>query len=279
MEIKKTHIIGLGFALVAIILSVVFLRAERMFPLVIGISVIIGILPFFISILTESESEKEKDEKFLEFSRNLVESVKTGTPISRSIINIRDKDYGVLNPYVRKLVNQISLGIPVKDALSTFARDVNSRTVIRSVELIREAEQAGGNIENILESVSKSVAEIETLRKERRAAIYNLVVQGYIIFVIFIIIMLVMQYKIIPMTSEITSAGALGDESQIKVSAMALGEISTIFISLLLAQGLFTGLVIGKLAEGSLKAGIKHSFILMALAYLISAAARLFITA
>src|SRR3989344_6359379 len=157
MEIKKIHIIGLGFALVAIILSAVFLRAERMFPLVIGISVIIGILPFFISILTESESEKEKDEKFLEFSRNLVESVKTGTPISRSIINIRDKDYGVLTIHVRKLANQISLGIPLKESFDTFARDIGSRTVSRSVALISEAEQAGGNIENILESTAKSV--------------------------------------------------------------------------------------------------------------------------
>ena len=47
--------------------------------------------------------------------------------------------------FASKLVNQISLGIPVKDALMTFARDVNSKTVLRSVELIREAEQAGGN--------------------------------------------------------------------------------------------------------------------------------------
>lgn len=277
MAIKKTQLIGIGFAIISIVLSAIFLRAEKVFPLVVGISIIIGVLPFFLSIFAETEAEKEKDEKFLEFSRNLVESVKTGTPISRSIINIRDKDYGVLNPYIKKLVNQISLGIPVKDALMTFARDANSRTILRSVELIREAEQAGGNIESILESVSKSVAEIETLKKERRAAIYNLVVQGYIIFIIFIIIMLVMQFKIVPMTSEITTAGSLSILGQAKAS-ISSGQISIIFISLLLAQGFFTGLVIGKLAEGSLKAGIKHSFILMAIAYIVSATAKAFIS-
>lgn len=277
MRTTKIQLIGIGFALISIVLSVIFLRTEKMFPLVIGISIIIGVLPFFLSIFAETEAEKEKDERFLEFSRNLVESVKTGTPISRSIINIRDKDYSVLNPYIKKLVNQISLGIPVKDALMTFARDANSKTILRSVELIREAEQAGGNIESILDSVSKSVAEIETLKKERRAAIYNLVVQGYIIFIIFIIIMLVMQFKIVPMTSEITAAGSLGIEGKAG-AGISPDQIAIIFISLLLAQGFFTGLVIGKLAEGSLKAGIKHSFLLMVIAYIVSASARAFIS-
>ena len=57
---------------------------------------------------------------FLEFSRDLVEGVKTGTPISKSVINIRNKNYGSLNPYIDKLANQISLGIPIKDALDNF---------------------------------------------------------------------------------------------------------------------------------------------------------------
>jgi hypothetical protein len=35
------------------------------------------------------------------------------------------------------------------------------------------------------------------------------------------------------------------------------------FLYLLVAQGFFAGLVIGKLGEGSIKAGVKHSFILM----------------
>jgi len=277
MKITRIQIMGMIVAAVTILVDLIFLLHEKIFYFILGIALVIGALPFFVTFVLQTEKEKEKEEMFLEFSRNLVESVKTGTPISRSIINIRDKDYGVLNPYIKKLVNQISLGIPVKDALMTFARDINSKTVLRSVELIREAEQAGGNIESILDSVSKSVAETETLKKERRAAIYNLVVQGYIIFIIFIIIMLVMQFKIVPMTSEITAAGSLSIEGKAG-AGISPDQVSMIFISLLLAQGFFTGLVIGKLAEGSLKAGIKHSFLLMVIAYIVSASARAFIS-
>jgi hypothetical protein len=44
----------------------------------------------------------------------------------------------------------------------------------------------------------------------------------------------------------------------------------------LIVQGFFAGLVIGKLSEGSIKAGVKHSFILVVLAMLINASAKVF---
>ena len=127
----------------------------------------------------------------------LVENVRSGTPISKSILNVRKKDFGALNPHVNKLANQIALGIPIQTAFETFGRDLNSQTISRAITIISESEKAGGQIETILDSVVKSVSQIEKLRKERRSAIYNLVVQGYIIFFIFIIIILIMEFKIL----------------------------------------------------------------------------------
>jgi len=48
-------------------------------------------------------------------------------------------------------------------------------------------------------------------------------------------------------------------------------------IYLLIMQGLFTGLVIGKLAEGNLKAGVKHSFVMTAISLLIYTGAKAFV--
>jgi flagellar protein FlaJ len=218
---------------------------------------------------------------FLEFSRNLAESVNTGTPISKSIVNMRKKNYGSLSIYIEKLANQIELGIPVNKALRNFATDVNSEVISRAVALIMEAERAGGDIDYILESVAKSISEVEKLKKERKAAIYNLVVQGYIIFFIFIGIMLVMQFKILPLTNGIGSIGALsgnvnalqGTAAKAVSSALSPENLSRQFLYLLLAQGFFAGLTIGKLAEGSLKAGVKHSFVLVTAAFLIATGA------
>lgn len=275
MELRKRYFIGVFLAAAIIIVDVLLLSKEKIFYFLIGISVIIAILPFIVVLISESSREKENNEMFLEFSRNLVESVKAGTPISKSIINLRDKYYGSLTPHIQKLANQISLGIPVKKALETFARDVDSSVISRAVSLISEAEKAGGEIEGILDSVATSVNEVEKLKKERISSIYSLVVQGYIIFLVFIAIMLIMQFKILPMTSEISSAG--GEFEGFGGGGFSAAEVASPMLYLLITQGLFTGLIIGKLAEGSLKSGIKHSFALVALSLLIYTGAKAFL--
>ena len=282
------HVVGIVIALVLLIGSYFLFENTNpnLFTFLFGIAFIIGGLPFFISIMNETRQATQKETMFLEFSRGLVENVKAGTPISKSIFNIKNKDYGSLNPHVEKLSNQISLGIPIKTALETFARDIGSPTITRSVSIIGEAEKAGGRIDDILESVVKSVTQVEKLRKERKSAMYTLVVQGYIIFFIFIVIMLVMQFKILPIASQM--GGQMGDTSasgDLGVSGLGGvfgGERATPeqmvrpFIWLLIVQGFFAGLVIGKLSEGSIKAGFKHSFILIIISFLIQTGANLF---
>jgi flagellar protein FlaJ len=236
-----------------------------------------------LDLMRESKKEEDINNMFLEFSRNLAESVTTGTPISKSIINMSKKNYGSLNPHVRKMANQISLGIPVNVAMQTFADDIDNKVIRRAVALIREAEKAGGEIDYILGSVANSISETEKLKKERKAAIFNLIVQGYIIFFIFIGIMLVMEFKILPLTYGSETTGGLfagADLASAGTTVSTAGEklspeqISNLFLYLLLTQGFFAGLTIGKLSEGSMKAGVKHAFIMTIAAFLISTGVR-----
>lgn len=274
MKLDKKQLLAFAFAIIIIVVDLIFFWKQRIFYFLVSISAIIIALPFVVNSMLESSKQKENDEMFLEFSRNLVESVRAGTPISKSILNVKGRYYGSLTPYINKLGNQIALGIPVKTAFENFAEDVGSRTISRAVGLISEAEKAGGNIESILDSVASSIGEIEKLKKERKAAIYNLVVQGYIIFLVFIVIMLVLQYKILAMTAGLVGAGEI---EGISIGSVTPDEMAKPFLSLLIVQGIFAGLTIGKLAEGNVKSGIKHSFILSILAVLASTGAAIFL--
>jgi len=148
--------------------------------------------------------------------------------------------------------------------------------------LIGQAEKAGGDIGRILEDVAGAVNTSDKIKKERKAAISTLVVQGYIIFFVFLVIVLVMQFKIIPIIEGITTiggtgGGGIGGIGIVGGAGESLDpeELSNSFLYLLLIQGLFSGLTIGKLSEENLKAGVKHSFALMLSAFLISTGANL----
>jgi len=271
MKLELMHWLGIGGGVIlAGVSGVIFTGNLLTFLLV--ISLLVAVIPFMISFLLGQSRQREKEEKFLEFTRDLVEMVRSGTPISKSIINLRRRDYGTLSSHIAKLGNQLTIGITLTEALLTFAKETRSPVVSRAVSLISEAERAGGNIEVILESVSNSVAQVENLRKERQVAVFNLVTQGYMIFFVFIIIMLVMEFKILPLVSD------LGGSEGMVVSTSSLDpdEFSMPLFTMLLVQSFFAGLVIGKISEGSLKAGIRHSFVLLTVTLLVTTGARVF---
>ncbi len=278
MKLNDKDLIGAGIALVIFAVGRFFLPI-KIFPLIAGLGIVLGALPIVIRIMHDNKVSQEKEDMFLEFSRNLVESVKAGTPISKSIIIMSDKNYGELSVHVKKLANQISLGIPLATALDVFSHDANNKSISRSLTLIGQAERAGGDIGEILEAVADAVSMTDKLKKERKSVISSLVSQGYIIFLVFIVILLVLQFQIVPMVSGISSvSGSLGVGTNLStIDPMAVqGEIANAFLYLILVQGFFTGITIGKLSEGNFKAGVKHSFSLMFLSFIVSTLANLF---
>ena len=281
MKLTKTHWIGIVMSIAIAGVDVGFLIGEPLFPFLLGVAVVVVALPFLAGLILESKTEKERGERFLEFTRSLAESVKAGTPIGKSIINMSGKDFGTLTPYIKKLANQISLGIPIGRCFETFANDVDSVVVRRAVTLIREAESAGGDINHILDSTAEAIYQIEKLKRERKASVSSLVVEGYIIFFIFVGIMLVMQFKILPLTAGVGNIAAVGSLDSVSgaptASAEATKSLAMPFLYLLLAQGFFAGLTIGKIAEGSIRAGLKHSIVLTLLAFLITSGANVFL--
>ena len=270
MKFEIMHWLGIVIGVVVATGSILMFKRDNLMYFLLVIALLVVLIPFVISFLLGQSKQREKEEKFLAFTRDLVETVKAGTPISKSIINLRSRNYGSLTPHIVKLANQLSIGITLTNAFETFAEDTKSRVVSRAVSLVSEAEKAGGKIETVLESVANSVNQIEQLRKERKASISNLVTQGYLIFIVFIVIMLVLEFKILPLVADLQG----GEGLSVSVNAVDSNQFSMPLFVMLLVQSFFAGLVIGKVSEGSVKNGFKHSFILLAVTLLITTGAR-----
>ena len=271
MKFKSIYLIGICISLILIGIDIYFFYDTRWFLPFLIISIAISIIQFWLDLIKEKKRNQEIENKFLEFSRNLVESVKSGIPIPKSILNIADKDYGALNPFARKLANQIEWGIPTRKALITFAEDTENHVIKRSVSIMIEAEESGGDISDILSSVVDSVVNVKKMKEERRASVYSQIVQGYIVFFIFIGIMLILQLWLFPKLTSLSGPvqSGLGGLGSVIPSSEGGYNLDRIFFSLITIQSFFAGIMIGKFTEGTLKTGLIHSFILMLLSALI----------
>ena len=280
---KKKYLIGIVAALIILIIdfyAYFMLDSKRWFFPIIVIATTIGWIQFWIDFSHELKRQKEIEEKFIEFTRNLVGNVKSGVSIPKGIINVSDENYGALTKYIQKLARQMEWGITFHKSFITFANDTKNKVIKRAVSIIIEADESGGEIEDIIGSVAQSMVNIRKMKEERRTNIFSQIVQGYIVFFVFIGIMLALQLWLFP---QLTGVGIGTDEDTGSVlttiggGILGIGEqanLDFIFFSMIIIQGFFAGIMLGKFSEGKLKQGLIHSLILITIAALIITTAK-----
>lgn len=231
---------------------------------------------FWMDFFKEQNRQKEIELKFLEFIRNLVGTVKSGIPIPRAVSQVANKDYGALTPYLKKLAAQIDWGVTIDEAFLTFSDDTANPVIKRAVSIMIEAEKSGGDIAEVLDAIASSVVDVKKMKQERKSSTYGQIMQGYIVFYIFIAIMLVLQLWLFPKLSGMAGnlASGLGAVGGFVGGGGAAISLNGVFFALIMIQGFFAGVMIGKFSEGNLKQGLLHSLILMTSAALIITTAK-----
>ncbi|MEM3374731.1 MAG: type II secretion system F family protein [Candidatus Woesearchaeota archaeon] len=298
MKFKQQYLIGISIGSVLFLIDVIFFLRTRWFMPLFIVSFSIALLQIWLDFFIENQKQKEIESRFLDFVRNLTGAIKSGMPVAKAIIHISKIDYGALSPYVRKLGHQLEWNVPVHKALILFSKNTKNEVIKRSIATVIEAEQAGGNMEDVLASITNSLIEIKKIKEERRASIHSQIMQSYVIFLIFIGVMLVIQNMLVPylmgnsqegiysglnlqgnpMTFSQQRQQTLVLETELKFNSMSafvysLGQwfvsLRGIFLMLTLIQAFFAGVIIGKMAEGDLTSGLKHSLILMLISFFI----------
>ena len=261
MEKKLKTIMILSGIIVAIIILldfILFRDVGSLFSSILIIAAIIFIAPVALVKYYEIWKIKVLEEFFPQFLRDLVESVRSGMTLPQAIDSISENDYGHLSNSVKKLNAQLGWGISFDKAFLNFSRGTKSKLISRISSTIIESHNFGGNLTDIFEAISKTSVEIERLREERKLYMNSQLMTGYIIFFVFLVVIIGLQKFLVPTLSE-ASIGELTVET---VPEMA-SEYGTIFRNLIILQGFFAGLVIGKMSEGAIAGGIKHSLFLI----------------
>lgn len=202
------------------------------------------------------------DKKLPEFLIGLSEASSTGITLTRAIELAAKRKIEPLSSELRRIANLISWGRSLDDALTEFADRVETRLARRTAILVSEINRSGGDIQEVLETVSKHINELQTVEMERKSLIKPYTTIIYIAFFIFVFIDILL---IRTLFSELKSIQSLVTEGGglFLGSAVDLQQIELVLSQLTILEGLFGGLVAGKIGEGSIGAGLKHSLILM----------------
>jgi flagellar protein FlaJ len=227
---------------------------EATFDEFVFFAVIIAVFPSAVLNYVDYRWRKAIDEHLPDLFRSIVQAQETGMTLPQALEETAKRDYGPLTAELRKMTAQISWGMSFEDALLALGNRVNTVLVQRTVPMIIEASHSGGRVEKVFDPMGKFIQTTLLLEKERRIQTRPYLAIIYVAFFVFLftIILLFRSFFVSLEGSPILGA-----------AIMSPSEMERIFFHMTSIQGFFGGLVAGKMGEGTINAGLKHSLVMM----------------
>jgi flagellar protein FlaJ len=257
-EKKIAWIVSICVGVIVLVTAVLTLRNNPIFEDYLFLALTITIFPPAVLAHLEYRWKRSIDERLPEMFRSIVQAQQTGMTLPQALEEASRRNYGSLTNELKKMVNQMSWGLTFEKALEEFGKRVDTPLVQRTVPLIIEASHSGGHVEKVFAPMGDFIQVSLTMEKERKAQTRPYIAIIYVAFFVFVFT-IVLLFK--------TFFIELGSSSIIGFSALASDEAWRIFFHMSIIQGFFGGLVAGKMGEGTVGAGLKHSTILMASGY------------
>ncbi|UCG95251.1 MAG: type II secretion system F family protein [archaeon] len=286
-------------ALIVIVTAVIFMGDVGILGVTILFSIIISIIPYFIFSYLRHREVSAMEDQLPNFLRDLVEEARSGMTIPKSIKMCSKVDYGKLTKEVKKMYYQLTWGVPLEDVLKMFSERIReSKLIGRSMDILIEAHRSGGEIVSTMESVALDSALVKNAEKERKSNMAHHTMSLYLIYFMFIGVLLSLTNVLGSMMSSMTEGfSGMGDIGgfgmqitgpcggpQKGVTASICSFFSgpcrifdfgtgsdcyykSMFLYMILIQGMFSGLVAGQAGSESISEGFKHGLIMMSIGF------------
>jgi len=236
--------------------------------------IIFGMLSFFgpygFYMSTKEKHIREIESRLPDFLRDVAEAGRFGMTLADAIVVASSGRYGRLTPEIKKMAAQIEWGVPASEAVLLFSERVKTPLVNRMVSIIRKANDAGGNVADVLSMVSRDAKETMLTEQERNVTMSTYVMVVYISFFVFIATILILQGQFLPKMEEAGSSVSEQAEAQglaeipgVNIQVSIIPEIGFIFLLSVIVHAIGDGLLAGVISSGSLSIGMRHSFIML----------------
>jgi len=224
-------------------------------------SFLIGALPYTTYRYFEFRKIKRCEEIFPDFLADVSSSVDSGMSIPQAVAICSKRDYGILTDEIRKIHRLITWGIPFEEVLRRFAFFVKSPFIEKFVYLIIEANRSGGDIREVLSSASRNSKQLKEIERELKGNIAPYMIIMYMIFGLFLAMTVLLYHAfLVPMST--IEGGEM-------IYGISLEGYRILFFRLLMLEGFFNGLIMGKIIDGKVISGLKHSIAMIVVSYIV----------
>jgi flagellar protein FlaJ len=223
------------------------------------LAILIIVFPAAVLDYIDYRWKKSVDKHLPDLFRSIIQARQAGMPLPQALEEASKRRYGPLTGELKKMVIQMSWGLSFEKALQFLGEHVGTALMRRVVPLVIEASRSGGRVEKVFAPTGKFIQTTLTMEKERQTQTRPYIAIVYVAFFVFLFTV-IMLFK--TLFVEVVDLPLLGSV------VLTPEEARRLFFHMSIIQAFLGGLVAGKMGEGTVSAGLKHSVILLASGYL-----------
>jgi flagellar protein FlaJ len=273
---EKLMVFGVSLLLATSIFILVFLRGgytpegPYWIPLnqsinnLMVLAIFIAILPVSIIEYFNNQWLKAVDKYVPRLLMDITESIRSGLSLANALEVAATRDYGPITEPLEEAVVHMKMTADLESSLKMLGERLKRPNAKRMVTILLETNETGGKMLDVLETSIDMFTFIDEYREERNSQIGPYVILVYVGTLIFLIISwtVVMQFigPIVEASQDpnVQQAGMLRNVLSVEYYKSILFWASTL-------QGVFGGLVAGKIIYDRISGGLIHAVILIVL--------------
>jgi len=190
-------------------------------------------------------------------------NIKAGMTIDRALWFAVRPRFGVLAKEIEIVAKDTMKGVDLKIALQSFAEKYDSTILRRSISLLIEGVESGGEIGSLLNKIAINIQEGKILRREMSANLTT-----YVIFISFATVaaapvLFALSGVLIRVIT--TLGGSLGDATEgsgflitFSGSGIAYADFKIFAMVSLVMTSIFSAIIVATIRKGDAKAGLKY---------------------
>lgn len=258
-EKKIAWIVSGALGLTICATAILLLRGNPLFDEYFLLAVVITVFPPAVLDYVDYRWKRSVDKYLPDLFRSIVQAQKTGMTLPQALEEASKRKYGSMTKELQKMVAQMSWGVSFEDALKSLGKRIDTALMRQAIPLILEAQRSGGQVEKVFEPLEEFVQKTLTFDAERKTQTRPYLAIIYVAFFVFLftIVMLFKSFFVDAVDFELS-----------QFEMMPPSEARSIFFHMSAIQAFFGGLVAGKMGEGTIGGGLKHSVILLTCGYL-----------
>lgn len=275
---KKKLLIGsfvvmIIFIFMAVLVSIggISIGLSTMDLVILAITVLLGPYGLYDSMV--QKKIKKIEDRLPDFLRDVAEAGRFGMTLADAVVVASYGRYGVLTAEIKKMAAQIQWGVPVNEALELFRGRVKTPLVSRMVAIIIKANQAGGNVADVLNMVAHNAKESQLMEKERAIEMSTYSFVLFVSYGVFLVTVLILNSQFLPQMEIAGKATAEGMKNAgiSGVSGIAyeyIPQIQFLFVVAALMHAVGDGILAGLLKDGRFESGLFISAVLLIAGYM-----------